>query len=332
MKDTLTGYRVLDFSTLLPGPLATLMLAEAGAAVTKIEPPGGEDMRRFPPFLPDGTGACHTLLNRGKTILELDLKAEAGRAALAPLLAEADVLVEQFRPGVMARLGLSHDAVRAVNPRIVYCSITGFGQTGPRRDRAGHDISYMAESGLLGLTAGSDGLPILPPVLSADIAGGTYPAVIRIALALLKREKTGEGAYLDISMTDMLRPFAWWSVAIREATGRAPGAGDWILNGGSPRYGIHATSDGRAVAVGALEDKFWHALCDAVDLPEELRDDRRDPRATREGLADAFARHPASRWRSVLAVADCCCAVVEPMEDVLASDSRDATLFASFLR
>lgn len=328
MRDTLTGYKVLDFSTLLPGPLATLMLAEAGAEVTKIEPPGGEDMRRFPPFLPDGSSACHTLLNKGKTILEIDLKSDAGKASVAPLLAEADVVVEQFRPGVMARLGLSYDDIRAVNPGIVYCSITGFGQTGPMRDRAGHDISYMAESGLLGLTVGADGIPVLPPVLSADIAGGTYPAVTRIALALLKREKTGEGAYLDISMTAALRPFAWWAVAIRDATGVAPGPGDWLLNGGSPRYGIYATADGRAVAVGALEDKFWHALCDAVSLAEEARDDRRDPAATRAALAAAFANQPSTYWRPILAAADCCCAVVETMSDVFASDAAPSELFS----
>lgn len=330
MRDTLTGYKVLDFSTLLPGPLATLMLAEAGAAVTKIEPPGGEDMRRFPPFLPDGSGACHALLNRGKTILELDLKTGEGKAALAPLLAEADVVVEQFRPGVMARLGLSYNDIRVLNPSVVYCSITGFGQTGPMRDRAGHDISYMAESGLLGLTVGADGVPVLPPVLSADIAGGTYPAVMRIALALLRRERTGAGVHLDISMTDALRPFAWWAVAIRNATGVAPGPGDWLLNGGSPRYGIHATSDGRAVAVGALEDKFWHALCDAVGMPDEARNDKRDPEASRAALADAIAKQSSTHWRPILAAADCCCAVVERMEDVLVSNTEYDGLFRSF--
>ena len=318
MQDSLAGVRVLDFSTLLPGPLATLLMVEAGAAVTKIEPPGGEDMRRFPPFLPDGSGACYGLLNRGKTIRELDLKAPDAVDVLTPLVEAADVLVEQFRPGVMDRLGLGYAAVAKINPRIVYCSITGYGQTGPKARKAGHDLTYMAESGVLGLTEGVDGLPILPPVLTADIAGGTYPAVMRIALALLRRTRTGDGAHLDIAMTANLRPFTWWAQAIHTATGTAPGPGDWLLNGASPRYAIYAARDGRAIAVGALEEKFWQALCAAVDLPEHLRDDRKDPAATRAGLAAAIAARDAEDWRPVFNAADCCASVVERLSDVIA--------------
>ncbi|NMM45371.1 CoA transferase [Rhodospirillaceae bacterium KN72] len=317
MQDSLSGIRVLDFSTLLPGPLATLLMAEAGAEVTKIEPPGGEDMRRFPPFLPDGSGACYRLLNRGKTVRELDLKAPDTLALLTPLIEDADVLVEQFRPGVMDRLGLGYAAVAKINPSIVYCSITGYGQTGPKARKAGHDLTYMAESGILGLTTGADGLPILPPVLTADIAGGTYPAVMRIALALLRRTRTGDGAHLDIAMTDNLRPFAWWAQAIHSATGKTPGPGDWLLNGGSPRYGIYAARDGRAIAVGALEEKFWQALCAAVNLPEALRDDRKDPAATRAALAAAIATRDADDWRPVFDAADCCASIVERLSDVI---------------
>ena len=317
MQDSLAGIRVLDFSTLLPGPLATLLMAEAGADVTKIEPPGGEDMRHIGPFLPDGTGACYHLLNQGKTVRELDLKAPGALDVLTPLIEGSDVLVEQFRPGVMDRLGLGYPAVAKINPRIVYCSITGYGQTGPKARKAGHDLTYMAESGLLGLTEGTDGLPILPPVLTADIAGGTYPAVMRIALALLRQARTGEGAYLDIAMTDNLRPFTWWARAVRTATGAVPEPGDWVLNGASPRYAIYAARDGRAIAVGALEDKFWRALCAAVDLPEDLRDDRKDPAATRAGLAAALATRNAEDWRPVFDAADCCASVVERLTDVI---------------
>ncbi len=317
MKDSLTGIKVLDFSTLLPGPLASLYLAEAGASVTKIEPPGGEDMRRFPPFLPDGTGACYHLLNQGKQIREIDLKAPDAQAILTPLLRDTDILIEQFRPGVMARLGLDYETVRAINPRILYCSITGYGQAGPKAQKAGHDLTYMAESGILGLTTGADGLPILPPVLTADIAGGTYPAVMRIALALFRRERTGEGAWLDISMTDNLRPFAWWAQAIGQATGRIPEPGDWILNGGSPRYGIYPSKDGRAIAVGALEDKFWNALCDVVGLPIPLR----NIPTTGAELAQRIAAKTADDWRPILASADCCASVVERLSDVAGPES-----------
>lgn len=314
-KDALEGITVLDFSTLLPGPMATKMLQEAGAKILKIEPPGGEDMRRFPPFLPDGTGACYAELNAGKEIREIDLKSPDAMATLEPLIKEADVLIEQFRPGVMARLGLDYETVSALNPKIVYCSITGYGQTGPNAQKPGHDLNYMAESGLLSLTAGTDGLPILPPVLTADIGGGTLPAVYRIALALYRRDRTGEGSHLDVSMIDNLTPFRWWADAIEKATGRAPGPGDWLLNGGSPRYGIYPTKDDGAVAVGALEDKFWHALCEAVGLPEELWDDRRDPGSTRTALGARLISRSADDWKPVLQAADCCASVLGPMKN-----------------
>lgn len=315
LKDALDGITVLDFSTLLPGPLATRMLREAGARVIKIEAPGGEDMRRFPPFLPDGTGACYKFLNDGKEVREVDLKSPEAQDSLAPLLAEADVLIEQFRPGVMDRLGLGYDAVREVNAKIVYCSITGYGQSGPKALKAGHDLTYMAESGLLGLTAGANGLPTLPPVLTADIAGGTQPAVMQIALALFRRERMGVGAHLDISMSQNLKPFAWWADAVHAATGAWPGPGDWILNGGSPRYAIYPTRDARAVAVGALEEKFWQALCAAVDLPEEYRDDRRDPAGTAKALGARIAARDAADWRPILAAADCCASVIDTMAE-----------------
>lgn len=301
---------MLDFSTLLPGPLASRMLQEAGARITKIEPPGGEEMRRFPPFLSDGTSACYAQLNEGKEVLEIDLKAPGVHIRLDPLISAADVVIEQFRPGVMARLGFGYDAVSKINPKIVYCSITGYGQSGEHARKPGHDLTYMAESGLLGLTAGPDGLPILPPVLAADIAGGTLPAVYQIALALLRRDRTGAGAHLDISMTDNLAPFAWWVDAIRAATGEVPGPGDWLLNGGSPRYAIYPTKDGMAVAVGALEDKFWHALCVAVELPADHWDDRKDPQATRSALASRIASKPANAWQPIFESANCCASVV----------------------
>ncbi len=326
--DALAGTRIIDFSTLLPGPLATLYLAEAGASVLKIEPPGGEEMRRFPPFLKDGPykgqGACYRLLNRGKEIREIDLKESGAVTVLRPEIERADILVEQFRPGVMDRLGLGYDAVRAINPGIIYCSITGYGQTGPNAPRAGHDITYMAESGVLGLTVGRGGHPIVPPVLAADIAGGTYPAVMQIALALIKRGRTGEGAHIDISMTDNLLPFAWWAIAIGAATGTVPKAGDWILNGGSPRYAIYPTRDGRAIAVGALEEKFWQSFCDAIGLSDDLRRDREAPDATRAGVASLIAARTAEEWREPLAVADCCCAVVEDLADIFPAELPDS--------
>src|SRR5262249_55246568 len=192
----LEGLLVADFTTLLPGPLATLMLAEAGAEVVKIERPGGEDVRRFPPYWA-GQSAAFAYLNRGKKSLVADLKRDADKTPVLDLIDRADVLVEQFRPGVMERLGLGFDAARARNPRIVYCSINGYGQAGPRRDEAGHDINYIGRTGLLSLSPGSADRPTVPPALIADIGGGSFPAVMNILLALIGRQKSGKGVWID---------------------------------------------------------------------------------------------------------------------------------------
>ena len=217
----LAGVRVLDFSTLLPGPLATLILAEAGAEVIKIERPGrGDEMRSYvPKFGADSVNFA--MLNRGKKSIAIDLKDAAAREALLPLLREADVVVEQFRPGVMDRLGLGYEALAQINPRIIYCAITGYGQTGPRAHVAAHDINYVAESGMLSLAAGEGGAPIVPPALIADIGGGTYPAVINILLALRARDTSGKGCKLDIAMGDNLFTFLYW------AMGNGLAAGEW---------------------------------------------------------------------------------------------------------
>src|SRR6185503_7941462 len=193
------------------------------------------------------------------TSLVLDLKNKTDRDKLRPLLARADVLVEQFRPGVMARLGLGYDAVRAINPRVVYCSITGYGQSGPRAGEAGHDLNYIGNTGLLALNPGPSDRPVVPPALIADIAGGTLPAVMNILLALRQRDKTGAGSYLDIAMTDAMFTFASHALASGHATGQFPGMGGARLSGGSPRYQLYPTSDGKLVACGALEQKFWEA-------------------------------------------------------------------------
>src|SRR5262245_14013374 len=243
----LAGLLVLDFTTLLPGPLATLLLAEAGAEVIKIEPPGGENMRHYEPRF-DGESAMFALLNRGKTSLVLDLKQKTAHDKLRPLLERADVLVEQFRPGVMARLGLGYDDVRKINPRLVYCSITGYGQDGPRAGEAGHDLNYIGNTGLLALQPGPAEQPVVPPALVADIGGGTFPAVINILMGLRQRDATGEGCHLDIAMTDAMFTFAWYALAVGQATGRFPGAGELMLAGGSPRYQLYPTRDGKFVA------------------------------------------------------------------------------------
>jgi crotonobetainyl-CoA:carnitine CoA-transferase CaiB-like acyl-CoA transferase len=286
----LEGCLVLDFSTLLPGPLATLLLAEAGAEVIAIARPGGEEM------------ASLAQLNRGKARLVLDLKDPHDRARLQPLLDRADVLVEQFRPGVMGRLGLGYDEIAAINPKIVYCSITGYGQHGPKSGVAGHDLNYIADTGLLSLSMGTPSNPVIPPALMADIAGGSYPAVINILLALRERDRTGRGRHLDVSMTDNL-----FTLMI----------GSTVITSGGPRYRLYATKDGRMLAVGALEQKFWDEFCDVVNLEPALRDDARDPRATAGRVAEIVATETAEAWARRIAGRDCCCSIVATMEQAM---------------
>jgi crotonobetainyl-CoA:carnitine CoA-transferase CaiB-like acyl-CoA transferase len=312
----LEGIRVLDFSTLLPGPLASLVLAEVGAEVIKVERPGGEDLRAYEPRL-GGESADFALLNRGKRSLQIDLRAEGAAATLLALAPTIDVVIEQFRPGVMARLGLGYDAWREANPRIVYCAITGYGQDGPQAGRAGHDLNYQAGSGLLSLCADESGTPAMPPALLGDIGGGSYPAVINILLALRVRDRTGEGGFLDIAMAENLLPFLFWGLAQGQAAGQWPRASRELFTGGSPRYRLYRTADGRHLAVAPLESKFWLAFCEAIALPEALRDDARDPDATIAEVARRLAARPASHWESVFLATDCCVNVVRTLEEAV---------------
>ncbi|HET7910950.1 MAG TPA: CoA transferase [Pseudolabrys sp.] len=312
----LTGLFVLDFTTLLPGPLATLMLAEAGAEVLKIEQPEGENARRFPPFV-DGESAAFVMLNRGKTSMALDLKSNAAREKLIPLIERADIVVEQFRPGVMDRLGLGYDGLKKINPRLIYCSISGYGQSGPRVHEAGHDINYIGNTGLLDLQPGPADRPVVPPMLAADIAGGSFPAVINILLALRARDQSGKGCRIDIAMTDAMFTFTWAALALGVATGRFPKSGDLWLVGGSPRYQIYPAKDGKLIACGALEQKFWVAFTSAIGLPKQFVDDARDPMATRDTIAKLILARTSDEWRRILADADCCATIIIPLEQAM---------------
>lgn len=288
-KRPLADCRVLDFSNLLPGPFATQILAEAGAQVVKIErPDGGDELRAGLPRWGE-TSLSFALLNGGKRSIAIDLKSPGARERILPLVREADVLVEQFRPGVMARLGLGYSALKEINPRLVYCSITGYGQEGPSAQVAGHDLTYMADSGLLSLSQGADGAPTLPPVLVADIGAGTMPAVINILLALRSRDATGEGSWVDISITDNLFTFPYWGIARGERYGDWPKSGLERLTGGTPRYQIYRTSDGRHIAAAPLEQRFWNVFCEVIGLPAQWRDDSKNPQGTRAAVAEIIA-------------------------------------------
>ncbi len=311
----LRGLRVLDFTTLLPGPLATLMLAEAGADVVKVERPEGEPARRNQPQL-DGESVQFAMLNRGKRSVAVDLKDPGARARVAALAGRADVLVEQFRPGVMARLGLGYDALAAANPRLIYCSITGFGQFGPEAQRAGHDLTYLARSGLLAL-GGESGVPVLPPGLIADIGGGTYPAVTAMLLALLARAESGRGQLLDIAMTEAT--FAWMARAMASvaAEGTSPAPGRGRHTGGSPRYGVWPTADGQALAAAPLEEAFWVRFCDVIGLPEAWRTDTADPMQARAEVALRVRAATAAEWAARFQGVDACVELVRNVQQAM---------------
>lgn len=311
----LSGVRVLDFSSLLPGPMATLLLAEAGADVLQVERPGrGDEMRSYRPRL-GASSANYALLNRGKRAAAVDLKDPRTREKILRLAADVDVVVEQFRPHVMGRLGLGYEDIRAVNPSVIYCSITGYGQTGPAAARAGHDLNYLAESGLLGTVVDEAGDPHLPPSVIADIAGGTYPAVVNILLALLRRNATGQGCYLDIGMTSNLQALAYGYLATYQGSGRWPVPGRDLLTGGSPRYHIYRTADHRHLAAAPLEDRFWARFCELIALPTDLQSPEAPPQVVIKAVGQLIAAEPADHWRRLFAEEDVCCTVVATFAD-----------------
>jgi alpha-methylacyl-CoA racemase len=313
----LAGVKVLDLSTLLPGPLATLMLAEAGADVVKLERPGrGDEMRSYEPKFGEAS-ANYAVLNRGKRAYAVDFKDPAQRDRVLELAADADVVIEQFRPGVADRLGLGYDAMKAANPRVVYCSITGYGPTGRHASRAAHDLNYLAESGILGVVTDSAGAPSLPITVLADIAAGTYPAVMNILLALRQAERSGEGCHLQVSMVHNLHVLGYGYFAAHQAGRSWPRPGGEQLTGGSPRYHIYPTADSRHVACAALEQKFWEGLVELVGLEEKLHDDTGQEQAVIAALQAVFVTQPASYWRELLAGEDVCTVVVATWDEAV---------------
>ncbi len=307
----LQGIRVLDFSTLLPGPMCTLLLAEAGAEVIKIERSGsGDDMRGYEPRLgPDSVNFA--LLNRGKNSICADLKNPDDLAAIKNLIKQADIVVEQFRPGVMARLGLGFDDLVEINPRIIYCSITGYGQTGPLAKTAAHDLNYQAEAGMLSLTCDADGQPVIPPTLTADLAGGAYPAVMNILLALKQRELDGQARHLDISMADNLFTFMYWGLGNGWAANQWPEPGNDLVTGGSARYQIYRTSDHQYLATAPIEDKFWHTFVDLIGLPELKSTEVMAP--IKNQIAQKISSQPLDHWLKLFEGHDVCINAVKPL-------------------
>ncbi|HED03466.1 MAG TPA: CoA transferase [Candidatus Fraserbacteria bacterium] len=295
----LAGLRLLDLTRLLPGPYTTLILADLGAEVIKIERPGeGDPVRAIPPLLPGGIGARFAALNHNKKSLALELKAPAGREILFKLVEQADLIVEGFRPGVAQRLGIDYPAASSVNESIIYCSLSGFGQDGPYRDRVGHDINYVGIAGLLSLTGPDQ--PTIPGVPIADLAGGLF-AALAILAALLKRGRTGQGEFIDLSLTDSALSLMILHTAELAATGQSPRPEAMVLTGGYACYNIYRTQDKKYLTVGALEPRFWTALCRALGreelIPEQLAPEQRQHELIGE-LQKIFAGKSQSEWLS----------------------------------
>lgn len=313
MSGPLASLNVLDFSTLLPGPFASLLLADLGADVLRVEAPGRADLVRLLPPHVDGVSASHAYLNRGKRSLALDLKRPEAVEVVKRLVRRHDILLEQFRPGVMERLGLGYAALKAVNPRLIYVSLSGYGQTGPYRQRAGHDLNYLALSGLASYAGRAGEGPPPLGVQLADVAGGSLHAVIGLLAAVIQRQHSGVGQQVDVSMTDCVFSLHAMAGAGYLAAGVEPRPEGLALNGGG-FYDYYRTRDGRWFAVGSLEAPFRRALCAALGLPAEAAPepgaDPRVQRAFKHQVAACFESRDFAEWCSRFAEVDAC---VEPV-------------------
>ena len=321
---SLAGVRVLDLTRLFPGGLCTLALADLGAEVIKIEaPPHGDYARAREPHResadPTVSSLSFTALNRGKRSRVLDLKSTGGRDEFLALVAAADVVVESFRPGVMRRLGLDHEALSVVNPRIVLCSISGWGATGESAQRAGHDINYLAETGLLSATGEPEEEPVLTQMQVSDASGG-LTAAIGILAALVQRERTGQGEWVDVSLAHSALVTAAMTVGMALGGAVVPRREDGLWSGGVVCYQPYRCRDGW-VALGALEEKFWVAWCDGVGRPD-LRDHRYDctGSATHDEVRAVFASRTTAEWGLFASENDCCLSVVRGFDEALGSE------------
>ena len=307
-KGALSGITVLDLSRLLPGPYCSMILADHGARVIAVE---GKRFQADDFFI--------TSVNRNKEHMSLNLKTDAGRQIFDRLVEKTDVIIEGFRPGVVKRLGVDYPSIREKNPAIIYCSISGYGQSGPLKDRAGHDVNYLALSGVLDLIGEADRPPSIPGIQIADIAGGAMNAALGILLALVARGNTGKGQYIDISMTDGMVGLLPPQMYLQQRSGQFPKRGNMQLAHRYACYNTYETKDGRYISIGAVENRFWKLLCVRLDKPEyiplQYDDDRR--KEIIDCMRAEFKQHALAEWEKILEDVDCCWAPVRTMEEVL---------------
>ena len=318
----LAGIRILDLTRLLPGPVTTLHLADLGAEVIKIEDPQVGDYART---LGTGQGeengqssAYFRMINRNKQGFRLDLKKPEGVEVFMRLAREADVIIESFRPGVMAKLGIGYAAIAAVNPKIAYCSISGYGQDGPYKDLAGHDINYLGYAGVLDQIGSAGGNPAIPNFQIADLLGGAMTAAMGILAVVIEAQRTGQGRYIDVSMTDSVLAHTYFSMLRLNDAGQSAPRGTDLLSGGLPCYATYRCADGKHMAVGALEGKFWKTACEVLGHPDWLK--RQWDASLRGELAELFATRPRDEWASLFAAVDCCITPILSPEEALANE------------
>lgn len=312
MKDTLKSYRILDFTKLLPGPLATLWMAQQGAEVIKVESPKSPDsVRWMPPLAEDGNSELYNALNAGKKSISVDYRADDGQDAILNLVETADVVIEQFRPGVLQAFGLGFEALKKRNPRIILVSITGYGQTGEMASMPGHDINYLSYSGVFDGLRDSIGNPVIPKAQIADVAGGSMMALNAMVSALLHRERTGEGQHVDVAMAKNASVLQMLRIVEERSTG------DYqeFLSGKLASYNVYRCADDKHVALGALEPKFWQKFCNLVDRPEWGA--RLMEPELKEEVATLFASQTQQCWTDKLEHEDVCLSPVLSVQEAM---------------
>lgn len=318
MTPPLKGIKVLDLSTFVPGPFCTLMLADFGAEVIKIETPNQGDFNRDLPPIINGIGYRHLVLNRNKKSMTLNLKSEEGKKVFYRLVRTADIIIENFRPRVTSRLGIDYNTVKEINPQIVYCSITGFGQTGPNIMTAGQDLNIMAYSGVISLTGEQNGMPFIPGMQIADMASAMM-ACNGILLALYGRQKTNIGQYIDISMLDSIISMLPSDTSYYFGSSKIPIRGGTRLTGKLPNYSVYRTKDNRYLAVAALNKTFWVNLCNLIGHPKLIEDidDTHKRQAVFKVLKNTFVKKTFKEWMCLFKNADTCVSPVNNIDEVL---------------
>jgi len=327
MSLPLTGLKVLDFTTLLPGPYATQLLADMGAEVLRVEAPKRVDLlKHFPPKV-GKVSAAHATINRNKRFIAIDLKHAQAKSIITKLVQEYDIVIEQFRPGVMQRLGLDYASLSTDQPSLIYCSVTGYGQTGPLKDRAGHDINYLALSGLASFSGRPETGPVLSGTQIADLAGGSHHAVMAILAAVIERSRTGEGQYLDISMSDAALALSTMFAANTLAGGACPTLGSEFLNGGL-FYDYYQTADGRYLSIGGLEPVFASGMLNVLGLNDwmsKIADARPAVQSELRAVLQAkFKAETFAHWQAVFEKLDVCIEPVLGLDEALVHPHFDA--------